>query len=174
MRADLRCKLWEGATENFFRDRLIQPIQQGAQACVPTVLAMLTGTKPEKFLSAAGAEAEFNTQNPVTWSDALGTYGMRLAYCPADVRKLEHYLGELIALDDLFTLSYYTTDNSNKILGDPNEHGWVTGSHVVILHRDKIIDPQTGTTVNALEHGCKDKHTKRIFRVVPAGSVRRL
>ncbi len=105
---------------------------------------------------------------------ALGDYGMRLAYCPADARKLKHYLGELIALDDLFTLSYYTTGNSNDILGEPDEDGWVTGSHVVILHRDKIIDPQTGTAVNALRHGCKDKHTKRIFRVVPAGFPRGL
>ncbi|CAF3952724.1 unnamed protein product, partial [Rotaria sp. Silwood1] len=33
---------------------------------------------------------------------------------------------ELIAINDLFTLSYYTTLNPNDIPGDPDSTGWIT------------------------------------------------
>jgi len=80
---------------------------------------------------------------------ALAKHGMKLAYCPTDVRKLKHYLPELIALDDGFTLSYYTTRDPPKILAEPNADGWVTGSRIVLLHRDQILDTATGTVTDA-------------------------
>jgi hypothetical protein len=124
------------------------------------VLGILTGAPPEKFQGA------INTQDPVSWSEALKAWDMKLAYCPADVRKLKHYMKELVALDALFTLSYYTTIEPDEILADPDSSGWVTGSHIVILHRDKILDPMSGSERGAFEHECNDYHTKRIFRVV--------
>ena len=99
---------------------------------------------------------------------------MQFAYCPTDARKLRFYIPELIELDDLFTLSYYTTSDQHTILGAPNNSGWVCGSHIVVMHRNRILDPATGTVTMASEHHCNEYHTKRIFRVVPAGYHRRL
>ena len=41
--------LWSGASESYFRERLIQPIKQTGPRCVSTVLAMLSGVVPERF-----------------------------------------------------------------------------------------------------------------------------
>ena len=158
---DRNATLWHNKDEYFFRDRTIQPMLQQGPHCVSTVLAMLTGKAPEDF------QGRMNTQNPGSWSKVLQPYGMKLAYCPTDVRKLKFYMDELIAMDDLFTLSYYTSVDAKDILGDPDSTGWVTGSHIIILHRDKIFDPQTGTVTSAREDYCNGCHTKRIFRVVP-------
>lgn len=165
---DRNSTLWSNVEENFFRDLQIEPIQQRGPHCVSTVLAMLTRQKPEDF------QGKMNTQDPSSWSQVLQPYGMKLAYCPMDVRKLKFYMNELIAFDDLFTLSYYTTLDPSVILGDPDSKGWITGSHIIILHRDKIFDPALGTVTPALEHYCNNYHTKRIFRVVPADHVRGL
>ncbi|CAF3984020.1 unnamed protein product [Rotaria sp. Silwood2] len=165
---DRNTTLWSNMDECFFRNCEIQPILQTGPHCVSTVLAMLTGKKPIDF------QGKMNTQDPWSWSQVLHPYGMKLAYCPVDVRKLKFYMNELIAINDLFTLSYYTTLDSNEILGDPDSGGWVTGSHIVILHRNMILDPIFGTTTPALEHHCNEYHTKRIFRVVPSDHVRGL
>lgn len=59
---------------------------------------------------------------------------MKLASCSTDVRKLKFYINELISIDDLFTLSYDTTLDLQIILGNPNNNGWITGSHILILY----------------------------------------
>src|ERR1700733_10134819 len=123
---DLNATLWPNKDECFFRDRDIWPILQTGPHCVSTTLAMLTRKTPEDF------HGKMNTQDPSSWSQVLQLYGMKLAYCPMDVRKLKFYM------DDLFTLSYYTSLDPEDILGDPDSKGWVTGSHIVILHRNKI------------------------------------
>lgn len=164
---DSTSTLWPTADDAFFRNRVVTPIQQYGPHCVSTVLAMLTSQTPETF------QGRVNTQDPVSWSAALAAYGMKLAYCPTDVRKLRHYLPELLRLDDLFTLSYYSPTDAS-LLNDPNTEGWVCSSHIVILHRSQILDPASGTPVNALEHSCSDHFTKRIFRVVPQDSPRGL
>ena len=122
---------------------------------------MPTGQAPEMF------QGKVNTQDPVSWSEALQEWGMKLAYCPTDARKLKHYMKELVQIDDLFTLSYYTSCDHAVILGEPNDRGWVTGSHIVILHRNKVLDPTTGTSTDALTHQCNEHYTKRVFRVAP-------
>jgi len=165
---DAASRLWPHANESFFRDRTFTVIRQRGPHCVSTVLGILTGTLPEEF------QGKINTQDPVSWSEALQQWGMKLAYCPTDARKLKHYMKELVALDDLFTLSYYTSPDPNAILGEPNSDGWVTGSHIIILNRSKILDPQSGTETEAFDHRCNDYHTKRIFRVVPANHLRGL
>jgi len=126
------------------------------------VLAMLTGQPPEMF------QDHVNTQDPVSWSSALRPYGLRLAYCPTDVRRLCFYLPELVALDDLFTLSYYSPTDGATILQDPDTNDWVCSSHIVVLHRSEILDPAKGEGLDARSHPCGDHHTKRIFRLVPA------
>jgi hypothetical protein len=165
---DFNSHLWQDKEEKFYSDNQFHPIKQRGPHCVSTVLAMLAGTDPEQF------QGVVNTQDPVSWSDSLQKWGMKFAYCPTDVRKLRFYMTELIELNDLFTLSYYTTLDKDVILGEPNEKGWICGSHIVILHRDKILDPATGMTTNAQEHRCNDFHAKRVFRVVPANYQRGL
>jgi len=154
--------------EHYFRDLVIHPLRQSGPTCVSTCLAMLTGKSPEDF------QGNLNTQDPVSWSAALQPYGMKLAYCPHDARKLKFYIEQLIALDDLFALSFYTTTNPMEILADADETGYVTQSHLILLHRDKIYDSQYYEPVPARAHRCVDYHTKRIFRVLPVTHARGL
>jgi hypothetical protein len=160
--------LWSGREEHFFPNKDFQIIQQKGPHCVSTVLGIMTNTDPKIF------QGLINTQDPVSWSDALKEYNMKLAYCPTDVRRIKHYLKEMISLDDLFTLSYYSSEEPDIILGEPDGKGWITGSHIVILHRDKIWDSKTGSITNALDHECKEKYAIRIFRVVHASHPRGL
>ena len=99
---------------------------------------------------------------------------MKLAFCPTECRRLEHYLEELLTLDDLFTLSYYSPTEPEAFCAEPNETGWVCSSHIVLLHRDQILDPATGSRCGALEHYGMEQFTKRIFRVVPMAHPRGL
>jgi hypothetical protein len=165
---DNNCHLWPNTEDSFFRNIKIQPIHQKGPHCVSTVLAMLSGSEPEDF------QGVVNTQDPVSWSEALQKFGMKLAYCPTDARKLKYYMTELLELNDLFTISYYTTTDRDMILGDPSSDGWVCGSHIVIMHKDKIFDPQYGRVADAASHISNGYHTKRIFRVVPVAVTRGL
>jgi hypothetical protein len=70
---DDSCHLWASGHEAFFRDREIVPLRQTGRHCVSTVLAMLVGTRPEDF------QGRMNTQDPVSWSDALKPFGVKLA-----------------------------------------------------------------------------------------------
>ena len=168
MEHDLNSDLWPDPAEHFFRDATFKPMRQIGPRCVATVLAMLSGTTPQTF---AG---RINTQDPASWSRALQPFGMKLAYCPTDVRKAKFYVPELLRLDDLFTVSYYTATDPPSILADPDAEGWAGGSHIVILHRDQVLDPATGTRHPATHWSGAGKHTKRIFRVVPADHARGL
>lgn len=165
---DASCHLWPDPTEGFFRERRLRPLRQAGPHCVSTALSILTGATPEAF------QGVVNTQDPISWSDKIREWGMQFAYCPTDVRKLGFYLPELVALDDLFTLSFYTSLDSNVILRNPDARGWTSASHIVVLHRDRIFDPATGLVTKAREHACRGYYTKRIFRVVPAGHPRSL
>jgi len=159
---DNSSRLWDDNDESFFKDKEIVPIRQSGPHCVSTVLAMLSEKSPEYF------QGVVNTQNPVSWSDSLKPFGMKFAYCPFDVRKIRFYMDELISYNDLFLLCYYSRKCSvEDIMGEPNESGWICGSHVVILHKDHIIDSKRGDSINAREHECMEAHTKRIFRIVP-------
>ena len=160
--------LWAKTSEHFFRQQTFRPFKQAGPHCVSTSLAILSGAAPESF------QGKINTQDPRTWSDALRSYGMKLAFCPTDVRKLTFYVEELLRLDDLFTLSYYTPQTPEDVLADPDQSGLVCGSHVVVLHRDTVLNPATGAS-SAL-HGFEgaEFHTKRIFRVVPLAHERGL
>lgn len=170
--ADSNCHLWSTRQQEeqdlSFAGWKVTPHVQASRQCVRTVLGMLTGRAPEEF------DQIVNTQDPVSWSDALERDGMKLAYCANDVRKLKHYADELISLNGLFTLSYYTSA-SNHILRDPHpKTQWLCSSHIVILHGSLIYDPASGEAVPLKEHKCLECHTKRIFRVVPLSHPRGL
>jgi hypothetical protein len=159
---DNNSHLWPNNIDVFFRDIELTPQLQNGPHCVSTSLAILTNSTPEEF------QGIVNTQDPLSWSDKIQEWGMKFAYCPTDTRKLQYYITELVEIDDLFTLSYYTTDEKEKILADPNDNGWITGSHIVVMHRNMIYDSAKGIEMNAIDHPCNDCYTKRIFRVVPA------
>jgi hypothetical protein len=135
---------------------------------VATCLAILSGANPGDF------EGKINTQDPVSWSEALAAFGMKLAYLPTDVRKLRFYIEELVGYDDLFTLGFYLCREPATLLQNPQEDGWLCSSHLVVLHRDRIFDPLEGTSVRAVDYGGLECHTKRAFRVVPVGHRRGL
>ena len=167
-RHDHHSHLWGREEAPFFREQSFTPRQQAGPHCVSTVLAMLTNVEPEEI------RPQINTQDPVSWSAFLGDHGMKLAFCPTDCRRLEHYLEELLALDDLFTLSYYSPTEPEAFCAEPNERGMVCGSHIVLLHRDQILDPATGSRCAVRDHRGMKHYTKRIFRVVPVTHSRGL
>ena len=162
-----KSKIWPNMTEHFFRDQEIRPVKQEGSQCVAASLSVITGESLRYF------QEKINTQDPISWSDTLHLWKMKLAYCPVDIRKLRFYMDELVALDDLFLLSYYNPIGV-EILRDPNEKGWICGSHIVVLHRDKIIDSRKGDIKLANQHKCNNHYTKRIFRVVPNDYIRGL
>ena len=166
MPSDSSCSLWSEKDGPFFREIVFIPILQSSQHCVSTSLAILTGQNPDYF------QGKINTQDPVSWSNYLNPFGKKLAYCPSDIRRIDFYLPELLKLDDLFLLCYYT--HTEEILNDPRKDGWLIGSHVVILHRDQVIDPAKGNSIEAHSHPAKSFHTKRIFRVLPLDHQRGL
>jgi hypothetical protein len=161
---DFNCRLW-GSGEHFYRELIIEPFLQAGLTCVSTALGSLSGSGPEHFLGLQ-KNGKLNTHDPVSWSEALKPFGMKLAYLPFDTRKLRFYMDELVELDDLFLLAYYS-GMSLEMLKDPDDNGYLCESHVVILHRDQIIDPALGESRPAVEHWCNGCHTKRLFRVVP-------
>ncbi len=161
-------KLWPTAAESFFREKSLNPVKQSGPHCVSTVLGILTGAAPEAF------QGRVNTQDPVSWSEALSSFGMKLAYCPTDVRKMKFYIPELLAMDDLFTLSYFTPIDPLAILADPTSDGWVCGSHIVVFHRTAVLDPATGRRLDPGGFPGAELHTKRILRVVPVEHPRGL
>lgn len=165
---DVTSRLWATQAEAFYRAIEFQPQQQKGPHCVATALAIIASTTPQTFMG------KINTQDPVSWSAALLPFGMKLAYCSSDVRRVEFYVPDLEALDDLFLVSYYSTYAEDELLTDPDEEGWICGSHVVVVHRDKAIDPATGRAVPLNRARARAYHTKRIFRVVPAEHSRGL
>ena len=172
MAPDITWSLWDNPDEHFYREQFIEPFTQSGLTCVATALGSLMGKWPAHFLGLQ-EEGKLNTEDPVSWSDALRPFGMKLAYVPLDARKLRFFMAALVAINDLFLLSYYS-GLSLDILRDPDADGWVCESHVVILHRDQIIDPAIGERRPAFDHWCNLFHTKRIFRVVPANHRRGL
>ena len=156
---DLNSNLWPDKSQKFFEDLKLKPIKQISGKCVSTSLAIISGVDPDYFYD------KINTQDPISWSDSLHQFNMKLAYCPTDIRKLKFYMNELIEFDDLFLLSYYIPFGP-KILKDPDENGWICSSHIVVLYKDKIYEPKDGKIYDANKHSSNNHHTKRIFRVV--------
>ena len=165
----VRSRIWSDGDNKFFPDLDLQPVIQKGPACVATALATASGTNPGHFLDFPG----FTNMNPVSWSDALTNFNMKLAYCPTDTRKVKYYADELLQCDDLFIIGYYSPNYKHKdetdILLDPADDGKESAlSHAVILYKDKIYDSKNGTVTQFKEHQCIECHTKRIFRFVPS------
>ena len=160
---DQHADLWpDGAGENFYPQlKLAHRVQIGG-SCVSTSLSLLTGEAP------AAIRQQINTQSPVSWSRYLHHYGMQFAYCAHDFRKLKYYVGDLLTLDDLFALSTYSPVNPLHIGSEPDNSGWVCGSHFVLLLRGMVHDTRFPEPVRLSGYCDLDRYVKRIFRIVPA------
>ncbi|MBL6734203.1 MAG: hypothetical protein ISP84_06645 [Candidatus Poseidonia sp.] len=155
----------------FFHDLELQHTRQVGPSCVATTLSMVanaTGasTTPEDFKHVT------NSQAPHTWSEALKPYGLQLAYCNSDLRRLEYFIDELVELDDLFFLCFYSEDPPS----DPLPSGKLCTAHIVTLHRGTLYDTAKwaswGGVCNANDYSRLERQTKRIFRVVPVDHPR--
>ena len=168
--------LWDEAVSNeaegqFFADINLNHDRQIGPSCVATTLAMIARTTGAEVTVEEIKEVT-NSQSPHTWSNALKPYGMQLAYCNNDLRRIEHYIDELVEHDDLFLLSFYSIDPPS----DPDENGKLCNSHIVTLHKDTIYDTakdsDSGGIIAAQDYARLERQTKRIFRVVPLGYPR--
>ena len=117
----------------FFSHLAIEHVKQVGPSCVATTLSMVanaTGanTTPEDF------KAVTNSQAPHTWSEALKPYGMQLAYCNNDVRRLDYFVDELVGYNDLFFLCFYSKDPPS----DPQPSGKLCTAHIITLHLSLI------------------------------------
>lgn len=166
---DAHTLLWSPPehTPHFHHLRLTHRVQIGG-SCVSTGLSLLTGEEPVEV------RAQLNTQDPVSWSRYLQRHGMKLAYCPTDLRRLHHYVDELLAHDDLFTLSTYSPGNPLDIGEEPDSSGWICGSHFVVLHGDMVYDTRYPHPIPLREYEDLNRYVKRLFRVVPADHERGL
>lgn len=161
--------LWSAASqERFFQDLILQHREQIGGTCVSTGLSLLTGEAPT-FL-----REHINTQDPVSWSHYLSLHGMKLAYCPTDLRRLKYYMPEMLAIDDLFAIGIYSSENVLAIGRDPDASGWICGSHFILLHRDTVYDTALEDAVPASSYHRLDSYVKRIFRVLPSNHPRGL
>ncbi|HJM20091.1 MAG TPA: hypothetical protein QF802_06515 [Candidatus Thalassarchaeaceae archaeon] len=172
---NMSAPLWDSHEEGepcgpFFHNLDIRHIKQSGPSCVPTTLAMLakaTGAdvNPEDFMPL------INSQSPHTWSKSLEPYGLQLAYCNQDVRRLEYYIDELVEYDDLFLICFY----SKTPPSDPDVNGKLCTAHIVTLHKGVIIDTAKRgnySVCKAIDYPRLGRETKRIFRVVPKGHPR--
>jgi hypothetical protein len=168
--------LWDAVVSNetqdqFFADINLNHDRQIGPSCVATTLAMIARTTGAEVTVEEIKEVT-NSQSPHTWSNALKPYGMQLAYCNNDLRRIENYIDELVEHDDLFLLSFYSIDPPS----DPDENGKLCTAHIVTLHKDTIYDTaknsSSGGIIAAQDYARLERQTKRIFRVVPLGYPR--
>jgi len=168
--------LWDATVNNeaqdqFFADINLNHDRQIGPSCVATTLAMIVRTTGAEVTVEEIKEVT-NSQSPHTWSNALKPYGMQLAYCNNDLRRIENYIDELVEHDDLFLLSFYSIDPPS----DPDENGKLCTAHIVTLHKDTIYDTakdsDSGGIIAAQDYARLERQTKRIFRVVPLGYPR--
>jgi hypothetical protein len=154
--------LWPaGASEKYFSSLLIEHRSQVGGTCVPTGLSLLTGDNPETV------REQVNTQDPFSWSQYLSTHKMKLAYCPTDLRRLKYFIPEMLAIDDLFAIGIYSPENVLGIGREPDEKGWICGSHFILMHRDKIFDTARDKPITAAKYPRLGCYVKRIFRILP-------
>ena len=166
---DAASTLWDRQTYHpYFQNLSIQHRRQIGGSCVSTGLSLLTNEEPNAIRS------HVNTQDPVSWSNYLKGFGMKLAYCPTDLRRLRHYKDQLLDMDDLFAISTYSSTDPEQITQEPNEEGWVCGSHFVVLHRDTVFDTRYDRPILLVDYDDCERFVKRLFRVVPAEHERGL
>ena len=164
-------EIWRGDDNTYFKDLTIQHKKQLGPSCVATTLSLI--------VESLGFTADVdhfkrvtNSQSPQTWSDSLKPFGLQLAYCNTDVRRLRYYVEELASLKDLFLISFYSTDPPFDI----DKNGKLCTAHIVTMHEDRIYDTaknvDNGGVSKFQSYSRLNMPVKRIFRVVPLGHAR--
>lgn len=155
----------------FFSGLELQHSKQIGPSCVATTLTMIARATGGEATVESFKQAT-NSQSPHSWSNALKPYGLQLAYCNHDLRRIEYYIDELVGLDDLFLVSFYSADPPS----DPDENGKLCTAHIVTLYKGAIYDTakhgDSGGVISAQNYTRLERQTKRIFRVVPLGHPR--
>ena len=171
---DSKAPIWDeykGDEEIFFKDINLEHIKQVGPSCVATTLTMIARSTGAN-VSVDDFKKITNSQSPHTWSNALKPFGMQLAYCNIDLRRIGHYIEELVSHKDLFLLSFYSINPPS----DPDNRGKLCTAHIVTLCGDQIYDTakykHSGGVVQAHDYSRLERQTKRIFRVVPLGYQR--
>ncbi|CAI8373944.1 MAG: Uncharacterised protein [Euryarchaeota archaeon UBA443] len=156
---------------SYFEDLQLKHLRQIGPSCVATTLCMVaraTGADvtPEYF------KARTNSQSPYSWSEALKPFGMQLAYCNHDQRRIGYIIDELKQLNDLFFVSFYSVDPPS----DPDENGKLCTAHIITMHNSTFYDTaksaDNGGVCNTSDYSRLERQAKRIFRVVPVGHPR--
>ena len=95
---------------------------------------------PEYFKSST------NSQSPQTWSDSLKQFGLQLAYCNTDVRRLSYFIEELKSYDDLFLISFYSVDPPF----DTDVNGKLCTAHIITMQHCSTVAMQYKITAALL------------------------
>tara|TARA_X000000368_G_scaffold201209_1_gene158862 strand:+ start:1253 stop:1786 length:534 start_codon:yes stop_codon:yes gene_type:complete len=168
---DQTCKIWDSNDCSYFENLKIVHKQQNGPSCVATTLSMLVESlgnniSPEYFKSLT------NSQSPQTWSDSLKKFGLQLAYCNTDVRRLSYLIEELKSYDDLFLISFYSVDPPF----DTDVNGKLCTAHIITMHKGTIFDTAKSSVYGGVckseDYARLDRPVKRIFRVLPLGHER--
>ena len=160
--------LWYGENEQFFSDLRFNHKKQIGPSCVPTSISMVLQAFGHD-VSIDDVKKEINTQAPHSWSAFLQSYGLQLAYCNTDQRPLGLYIDELIEMDDLFFLSFYSHEFPSVYDGE----GKFCTAHIITLNKSTIYDTAVWNGVcHATQYHRLGNRVKRIFRIVPLGYER--
>ena len=160
--------LWPDSSQRFFPSLQLNSSPVPGTFSIASIISSLTGADLETIMDQVEAN------DPLSWSLVLSEFGMKLAYCPTDVRRVIHYLDELVKLNDVFIVSFYTPERPPRILAEPDNLGWVCGMHSVLILRDMVYDPYLDVRQSIYAHHSRHFHTKSIFRVVSADCERGL
>ena len=98
------------------------------------------------------------THNHRILGQALKPFGMQLAYCNHDQRRIEYIIDELKQLNDLFFVSFYSIDPPS----DPDENGKLCTAHIITMHGSTFYDTAKSVTMavyvmRAIIRDLKDK-----------------
>ena len=156
---------------SYFDDLKLKHLRQIGPSCVATTLCMVakaTGADvtPEYFKSRT------NSQSPYSWSEALKPFGMQLAYCNHDQRRIEYIIDELKQLNDLFFVASTRLIHQVTLMKMANcvQH---TSSRCMVQHSMILRNhADNGGVCDASDYSRLERQAKRIFRVVPVGHPR--
>ena len=150
MQLSKRASLWPSREDCFFKDSKLNSKKLG-EISVFKLLATLTDAKQEFF------KERMNKYYPIDLFNAFMWLGFRVVPCLTYNPSLKFYIDELIKLNDLFVIIYFT----NKSVGK----GLIRNGRVTVLFRDRLYLADGSRSIQMKE--CPDKQLIGIYRIVP-------
>jgi len=148
--------------EIFFHNKNFVPAQHDSCSAAAAALATIC------CCNVWDMENRIVPSNPRTWLLALQDFGLNLEYWTTWLCEMRWFMSDLLMVDDLFLLCYYTTVSPDEVMAFESQGMTTECFHIVILHRCAIIDPVLGECESAFLHPCNGMLARWIFRVVPA------